>query len=89
MPFVAGDNVVIIEDVITTGKSTREVMDIVKAHGAKLAGIASIVDRSDGAAVFEENFYSLLKINIRTYRPEQCPLCKEGKSKAVKPGSRT
>ena len=83
------EKVLVVEDVITTGKSTREVMDIVKANGAKLAGIASLVDRSDGAAVFEENFYSLLKINIKTYRPEQCPLCKEGKSKAVKPGSRT
>ena len=82
------EKVLVVEDVITTGKSTYEVIEIVKQHEAKLVGVASIVDRSDGAAIFEEPLYSLLKIQIKTYKPEQCPICREGKISLVKPGSR-
>ena len=83
------EKVLVVEDVITTGKSTQEVIDIVKDHDAKLVAVASIVDRSDSAAIFEAELFSLLKINIKTYKPESCPLCREGKSPVVKPGSRT
>ena len=82
------EKVLVAEDVITTGKSTREVIDIVKQQDAKLVAVASIVDRSDGAAIFESDFFSLLKMNIKTYRPEVCPLCREGKVPVIKPGSR-
>ena len=82
------ERVLVVEDVITTGRSTYEVIDLVEKLGAKVAGVASIVDRSDGAAVFTQDFHPLCKINIKTYRPEACPLCHEGKLTLVKPGSR-
>lgn len=83
-----GDKVLVVEDVITTGKSIYEVIDLVEGMGVKVVGVASIVDRSDGAAIFSQDFHSMLKINIKTYRPEDCPLCKERKIPLVKPGSR-
>ncbi len=79
----------VVEDVITTGKSIYEVIDLVENMGGKIAAVASVVDRSDGAAVFSQDFYSLLKMQIRTYRPEDCPMCKEKKVALVKPGSRS
>jgi orotate phosphoribosyltransferase len=83
------ERVLVVEDVVTTGKSTKEVMDIVRQQGAKVIGVASLVDRSGDANPFEVPFSSLLKINIKTYAEPQCPLCREGKIPAVKPGSRT
>ena len=82
------EKVLVTEDVITTGKSTYEVIDLVERHGAKVVGVASIVDRSNSAAVFTHDFHSLLKINIKSYRPEDCPLCREKKLSLIKPGSR-
>ena len=82
------EHVLVVEDVITTGKSIYEVIELVEKIGAKVEAVASIVDRSDGAAVFAQEFYSLLKIQIRSYRPEDCPLCRERKIALVKPGSR-
>jgi orotate phosphoribosyltransferase len=82
------DRLLVVEDVITTGKSIYEVIDLVEHLGAKVEAVASIVDRSDGAAVFAQDFYSLLKIQIKTYRPEDCPICRERKVPLVKPGSR-
>ncbi len=79
----------VVEDVITTGKSIYEVIDLVENLGGKISAVASVVDRSDGAAVFSQDFYSLLKMQIRTYRPEDCPMCKEKKMALVKPGSRS
>ena len=82
------ERVLVVEDVITTGKSIYEVIELVEKIGAKVEAVASIVDRSDGAAIFAQEFYSLLKIQIRSYRPEDCPLCRERKIALVKPGSR-
>lgn len=82
------ERVLVAEDVVTTGKSTKEVFDIVKAHGARIAGVASIVDRTGGVNPFNVPFTALLSIDIKTYAPESCPLCKEGKTPAMKPGSR-
>ncbi len=82
------EKVLVVEDVITTGKSSYEMIDLVEQNGAKVAAVAAIVDRSDGAAIFQPPFYSLIKMNIKTYRPEECPLCKEGRIPATKPGSR-
>ncbi len=78
----------VVEDVITTGKSIYEVIDLVQSLGARVEAVASVVDRSDGAAVFAQDFHALLKLHIRTYRPEDCPMCKERKMPLVKPGSR-
>jgi len=82
------EKVLVVEDVVTTGKSTNEVIEIVKESGAKLVGVAAIVDRSGGTEPFNILFYSLLKIDIKTYAAGNCPLCKEGKIPVMKPGSR-
>ncbi len=79
-----GERCLIVEDVITTGGSTKEVIEVVKSYGGKVVGIASIINRSE-----LKNFsISLLKLKIKTYKPENCPLCKK-KIPLVKPGSRT
>ena len=78
----------VVEDVITTGKSIYEVIDLVEQQGARVEAVASMVDRSDGVAIFAQDFHSLIKINIKTYRPEVCPMCRERKVPLVKPGSR-
>ena len=82
-----GARVVLVEDVITTGGSTREVIDIVRKAGAMLAGVGSIVDRSNGTVSFDAKYFSVLRMEVVTYTPEACPLCKAGTA-AVKPGSR-
>jgi orotate phosphoribosyltransferase len=79
--------VVVVEDVVTTGKSTREVMAVVEAAGARAIGVASLVDRSSGQAGFEIPFEALLRIAVETWSAAVCPLCAAG-SVAVKPGSR-
>ncbi|MFH1753602.1 MAG: orotate phosphoribosyltransferase [Candidatus Omnitrophota bacterium] len=80
------DRVLVVEDVVTTGKSTREVLEAVESAGASVVGIGALVDRSNGTA-FKENYASLIRIDIPAFKPEECPLCKEGKP-IVKPGSR-
>lgn len=80
------DRALVVEDVITTGKSTKEVIDIVRNSGASLTGIGALVDRSQDPG-FSERFESLLKIDIPVFTPEDCPLCKE-KIPIIKPGSR-
>jgi orotate phosphoribosyltransferase len=81
------DRVLVIEDVLTTGKSTRETMALASEAGGRVVGAASIVDRSGGAVRFDVPFASLLDIALPTYEPERCPLCAQG-IPAVKPGSR-
>ncbi len=82
------ERVLVVEDVITTGKSTNEVIEIVKQNGAQLGAVAAIVNRSGGETKFDVPLFSLLNINVETYGPENCPLCREGKLPPVKPGSR-
>jgi len=82
-----GEKVVIVEDVITTGKSTKEVAEVVKALGGEVVAAVSLIDRSGGAANFAFPQVSLLKLEIKTYQAADCPMCKSG-SAAVKPGSR-
>jgi len=81
------EKVVVVEDVITTGKSTNEVIEVVKNCGGEILNIASLVDRSGGKVKFDYPVVSLLKIDVQTWQKENCPLCKEGKE-IVKPGSR-
>jgi orotate phosphoribosyltransferase len=87
--FMLADNdrVLVIEDVLTTGGSTRETMQVAKAAGAQIAGAASIVDRSAVSADLGVPFAALLQIDLPTYEPNTCPLCAEGRPVA-KPGSR-
>jgi orotate phosphoribosyltransferase len=81
------DRVLVVEDVLTTGGSTRETMQVAKAAGGHVVGAASIVDRSNGTATFDVPFASLLAIDLPTYEPDKCPLCAQGLP-VVKPGSR-
>lgn len=82
------ERVFVVEDVVTTGGSVKEVLQLVKGVGAEVAGIGFLVDRSNGKRLFEEPFYSVFQMNVVTYKPEKCPLCKEN-IKVVKPGSRS
>jgi orotate phosphoribosyltransferase len=82
------DRVVVVEDVVTTGGSTRETMEAARAHGAAVVAACAIVDRSAGSQGLDVPFHALLRVAFPTYRPEQCPLCALG-VEVVKPGSRT
>jgi orotate phosphoribosyltransferase len=83
-----GERVLVVEDVVTTGGSTRETMDVARAAGAVVVGACAIVDRSGGKQGLDVPFHALLPMAVTTYQPEDCPLCKSG-SPVVKPGSRT
>jgi orotate phosphoribosyltransferase len=80
-------NVLISEDVITTGKSTLEVKNLVEEMGANVVGVACIVDRRPMGSDLGITVYSGIKLNIKIYNEKECPLCKQG-IKLVKPGSR-
>jgi orotate phosphoribosyltransferase len=82
-----GDAVVVVEDVITTGGSTREVIEAVRARGATVLAVGSLVDRSGGTVDLGLPRRSLLSLEVPTYTAEACPLCASG-SKPEKPGSR-
>lgn len=82
-----GENVLVVEDVITTGGSVREVMDVVTAHEGNIVGIGVIVNRSGRKARFKQDFHSVVHLSVVMYSPGSCPYCKEGKP-LVKPGSR-
>lgn len=82
-----GEKVLICEDVVTTGGSVFEVINIVKNNNAKVAGVGFIVDRSNGKVDFGFPQISTLKMEVVSYLPEECPLCKDG-LEIVKPGSR-
>jgi len=81
------DRVLVVEDVLTTGGSTRETMQVAAAAGGRVVGAASIVDRSGGVARFDVPFAALLDVSLPTYQPDACPLCAQGLP-VVKPGSR-
>lgn len=81
------DKVLVLEDVVTTGGSVKELIACVKEAGAEVVGVASLVNRSGGRVDFGVPFKSLVNLDITTYQPEECPMCKEG-SVAYKPGSR-
>ena len=83
-----GERCVVVEDVITTGGSTREVVQCVEEHGGVVVGVGSLIDRSGGAAAFPVKRVALATVRASTYSPDSCPLCRAG-SRAVKPGSRT
>lgn len=81
------DRVLVVEDVITTGLSTKEVLDVVKETGATIIGVGSIVDRSGKKIDFGVKSISLIKLDLPVFPPEKCPLCQKG-IEITKPGSR-
>jgi orotate phosphoribosyltransferase len=83
----SGERVLVVEDVVTTGLSTNEVIQAVRAEGADVVGVAAIVDRSTGIG-FSVPFVSLVRADITNFSPADCPMCKAGVP-PVKPGSRT
>ncbi|NTV02348.1 MAG: orotate phosphoribosyltransferase [Chlorobiaceae bacterium] len=82
------EKVLVVEDVITTGGSVAEVIELVEAAGATVAGVGSVVDRSNGRVKLTGNQYSLLSLEVVSHAPEECPLCKQGVP-IYAPGSRT
>jgi len=83
-----GEPTLVVEDVITTGLSTRETMQSVERAGGKVVGAGALIDRSGGAVDLGLPKAALLTLKIQNYDPAQCPLCRAG-IPAVKPGSRT
>ena len=86
--LAAGERCLVVEDVITTGGSTREVVACVEEHAGAVVGVGSLIDRSGGGAVFKVKRTALATVNATAWPPETCPLCKTG-SQAIKPGSRS
>lgn len=82
-----GEGIVVVEDVVTTGKSTREAADVIERHGGVIAGYASILNRSGKASPFAVPYESLLTLDLQTWEESDCPLCREGKA-IDSPGSR-
>jgi orotate phosphoribosyltransferase len=81
------DRVLVVEDVFTTGKSTRETIDVAREAGAEVVGAAAIIDRSGGTIDFGVPSHALVTLSVPTYDPDACPLCARG-IPVVKPGSR-
>jgi orotate phosphoribosyltransferase len=81
------DRVLVVEDVLTTGGSTRETMQVARAAGGQVVGAATIVNRSGTVPQFDVPFVALFEVALPTYEPSDCPLCAKGLP-VVKPGSR-
>ena len=82
------DRVVVVEDVITTGLSTRQTIEAAEATGAQVMGAAAIVDRGSDASRLNVPLQALVRMQVAAYQPEACPMCAAGQP-VVKPGSRT
>jgi orotate phosphoribosyltransferase len=82
-----GESVIVIEDVITTGGSTRETVDVLRTAGARVVGAASIIDRSSGRADVGVPRFALATLDVPSVAPSACDLCAQG-MQAIKPGSR-
>ena len=83
-----GEKAIVVEDVVTTGKSTGETMEVVKQLGGEVVAVGSLVDRSGGKVNFGVPFVTLWRLEVPVFEPESCPICKEGKIPLIKPGSR-
>lgn len=81
------EKVLICEDVVTTAKSTREVLEVVNSYNAIAIGLGSIVDRTKENPKLDFPFFSTIKIEAETYQPDNCPLCRQN-IPFIKPGSR-
>jgi orotate phosphoribosyltransferase len=83
-----GEKVLVVEDVVTTGGSTQETIDVARATGATVVGAAAIIDRSGGQQRIDVPFHALATVALPAYEAAACPMCAEG-TPVVKPGSRT
>ena len=82
-----GERVLIVDDILTTGGSAREVVQLVEKHQGSIQGIGLLLDRSGGKVKFDYPLKVLATTDVTNYPPEECPLCKKGEP-LVKPGSR-
>jgi orotate phosphoribosyltransferase len=82
-----GERVLIVDDILTTGKSVNEVIDLVKRNDGEIIGIGLLLDRSGGKVDFGYPLKPLAVTEVKNYSPDECPLCKKGEP-LVKPGSR-
>jgi len=85
--IAAGENILVVEDVVTKGGRVQETIDIVRAHNGNVVGVAAIVDRSNGEVKFGVPFASLISLQVETFEPDKLPL-DLAKTPAVKPGSK-
>ena len=83
-----GERILVVEDVITTGGSTRECIAALQGHGGKAVAAASIIDRSNGTADVGVPRVALVSLDVPSYGKDKCPMCAAG-VEAVKPGSRS
>lgn len=83
-----GERVVIIEDVVTTGRSTLETAALATGRGARVVAIGSIIDRAAGRTPFDVPYRALLPLDLPSFHPADCPLCQDGAPPPEKPGSR-
>jgi len=81
------ERVVVVEDVVTTGGSTRETMQVARAAGAQVLAAGAVVDRSGGVTSLDVPLHALVSLSLPTYEPAACPLCAQGVP-LTKPGSR-
>ena len=81
------DRLAIVEDVVTTGGSTVETIEVAEAHGAAVLTAGSIIDRSGGTSTLPVPYHALVTLSLPTWQESECPLCAQG-IPAVKPGSR-
>jgi orotate phosphoribosyltransferase len=83
-----GERVFAVEDIITTGKSVKESIEVVRALGAEVVGVGCLIDRSGGAeGIFDVPLRALATLKVESWEEKDCPLCKKGVP-VVKPGSR-
>lgn len=82
-----GQKVLVVEDVITTGGSVREVMELVRCAGGEVVGVGAVADRSAGHVKFGVPFHAAAELEMESWEPENCPLCKSGAGAPQKPGA--
>lgn len=84
----SGTRVLVVEDVVTTGGTVFEVIELVKAMGGVVAGVGIVVDRTGGKVDFGAPLKSVISIEVESYEPDNCPICVKGEIPLYKPGSR-
>ena len=84
-----GQKVLVVEDVVTTGGSVQEVIDIVREQGGEVVGVGVLVDRSNGKVDLGVKLCPVLSMDVVSYEAADCPMCKAGESEPYKPGSRS
>ena len=82
-----GERVLVVEDVVTTGRSTRETIEVVRGAGAEVVGVGAIVNRGGPAVSLDVDLQTLVSLSLPTYKPQDCPLCSNNEP-LVQPGSR-